>query len=222
MIKTVNLNKSFGSPDSFYTDVIKDISLVIETGEFVSIVGPSGSGKSTLLNLLSTLLTPTSGDIFFDNTNILAFSEKELAIFRNKTIGFIFQNHHLFPELSVLDNTLVPASIAGLEKNYIDKAKYLLERVGLTERLNYKPSQISGGQCQRVAIARALLLSPACVFADEPTGNLDFKTSTEIFDLLQELNKEEKMTIIMVTHAKELALRSSRQIELLDGRIYSS
>lgn len=219
MIETIELYKEFGTSKTFITKVIKGINLKIETGEFISIVGPSGSGKSTLLNLLSTLQTPTAGQILFDGVNVFKFNEKEFATYRNKTIGFIFQNHHLFPELTALENTLIPASIAGKEKEYYERAKWLLDRVGLSNRYYYKPAQLSGGQNQRVAIARALVLSPKCIFADEPTGNLDHTSAFEVFKLLEELNTEQQTTIVLVTHDKELASRASRIISILDGQI---
>jgi lipoprotein-releasing system ATP-binding protein len=219
MIETIDLHKSFGSEKTFITEVIKGITLKIETGELIAIVGPSGSGKSTLLNLLSTLQKPTSGKILFDDIDITHFDEKDLAHFRNETIGFIFQNHHLFPELTAYENTIMPASIARKESQYTKRAHYLLERVGLGDRANYKPSQLSGGQCQRVAIARALLLKPQCIFADEPTGNLDQKSTNEVFILLEELNKELQTTIVMVTHDNSLATRVRRTISILDGKI---
>ncbi|MGD9581874.1 MAG: ABC transporter ATP-binding protein [Vampirovibrionia bacterium] len=219
MIKVVDLFKSFGTEKTFITNVLKGINLTIETGEFATIVGPSGSGKSTFLNVLSTLQRPSSGKIMFDDVDTAALNEEGLANFRNKYIGFIFQNHHLFPELTALENTLMPAEIARMGPQYLDQAKYLLDRVGLTERLDYKPVQLSGGQCQRVAIARALLLSPKVIFADEPTGNLDQHSTSEIFSLLSELNTESKTTIVMVTHDKGLADRAERIISIVDGQI---
>lgn len=219
MIRTETLYKSFGSKDTFITEVIKGVTMTIETGEFVSIVGPSGSGKSTLLNLLSTLQTPTSGKILFDDIDVAQLTPKEVADFRNKKIGFIFQSHHLFPELTVLENTLLPASILGDESTYEDRAINLVDRVGLKERLHYRPSQLSGGQNQRVAIARALLLKPHTIFADEPTGNLDSHSSEDVFDLLKEMNQEEKTTIVMVTHDKSLADGVDRKITILDGQV---
>lgn len=219
MIKVIDLKKSFGTEKTFITNVLKGISLDIQTGEFATIVGPSGSGKSTFLNVLSTLQKPTSGQVLFDDVDITSLDEEGLAYFRNKQIGFIFQNHHLFPELTALENTLMPADIAKISSKYEKQAKYLLDRVGLSERLHYRPVQLSGGQCQRVAIARALLLSPSVIFADEPTGNLDQESTKEIFKLLEELNREANTTIVMVTHDKELAGKAERIISLVDGKI---
>lgn len=219
MIEVVDLYKNFGSAKTFITEVLKGINLTVETGEFATIVGPSGSGKSTFLNVLSTLVRPTSGQVLFDGVDINLFNEDALARFRNRTIGFIFQNHHLFPELTALENTMMPASIAKQYDNYIEHGLYLLDRVGLKERINYRPNQLSGGQCQRVAIARALLLSPKCIFADEPTGNLDQKSTQEIFYLLEELNKEHKTTIVLVTHDEKLAQKAERTITLIDGKL---
>lgn len=217
MIEVKNLIKNFGTEKTFITHVLKGINLIIETGEFATIVGPSGSGKSTFLNVISTLQKPTSGNVIFDGKDITTFNEEHLGNFRNQTIGFIFQNHHLFPELTAYENTIMPASIAKQENNFKEHAEYLLDRVGLGDRIHYKPAMLSGGQCQRVAIARALLLSPKCIFADEPTGNLDQKTTAEIFKLLDELNQEQQTTIVMVTHDENLAERAKRKITLIDG-----
>ncbi|MEW5819083.1 MAG: ABC transporter ATP-binding protein [Cyanobacteriota bacterium] len=219
MIEVIDLVKNFGTEKTFITKVLKGISLTIETGEFTTIVGPSGSGKSTFLNVLSTLIKPTSGKVLFDNVDITTFNEDQLGKFRNKTIGFIFQNHHLFSELTALENVMMPADIADNHDKHIDHGKYLLDRVGLSDRMNYKPAHLSGGQCQRVAIARALLLSPKCLFADEPTGNLDQATTHEIFNLLEELNNEQKTTIVMVTHDEKLASRVNNTITLIDGNV---
>lgn len=219
MITVIDLHKSFGTEKTFITKVLKGINLTIETGEFATIVGPSGSGKSTFLNVLSTLQKPTTGQVLFDDVDIASLDEEGLAYFRNRQIGFIFQNHHLFPELTALENTLMPADIAKQSSKYEEQAKYILDRVGLSERLHYRPVQLSGGQCQRVAIARALLLSPSVIFADEPTGNLDQESTKEIFKLLEELNREAKTTIVMVTHDKDLASRAERIISLVDGKI---
>ena len=220
MIEVLDLVKNFGTEKTFITKVLKGIDLTIQTGEFATIIGPSGSGKSTFLNVLSTLQRPTSGKIIFDGVDINVMSEQDLAHYRNQTIGFIFQSHHLFPELTALENVLMPASISKQEKKYLDKAIQLLKRVGLDDRQNYKPAQLSGGQCQRVAIARAVLLSPKVIFADEPTGNLDQHSTKEIYNLLEELNKEQKTTIVMVTHDEKLAERAERAISLVDGHLY--
>lgn len=220
MIEVKNLIKNFGTEKTFITHVLKGINLLIETGEFATIVGPSGSGKSTFLNVLSTLQKPTSGQVIFDGIDITTFSEEQLGNFRNQTIGFIFQNHHLFPELTTFENVMMPASISKQDAKYKEHALYLLERVGLQDRIHYKPAQLSGGQCQRVAIARALLLSPKCIFADEPTGNLDQKTTAEIIALLEELNQEQTTTIVMVTHDEKLAQKAKRIITLIDGILH--
>lgn len=219
MLELTNISKIFRTTE-IETYALSDINLKINNQEFVSIMGPSGCGKSTLLNIMGLLDDPTSGSINIDGVNFLNMKDGEKASFRNQKLGFIFQNFHLISSLNVIDNIELPLLY---RKNYSktsrnNRAKLLLERVGLEHRMKHFPSQLSGGQCQRVAIARALVGEPDIIFADEPTGNLDSNTSHEIMDLLLSLNKE-GTTIIMVTHDESLALQTGRIVKLLDGKI---
>ncbi len=200
--------------------VLRDASLVLSAGENVSIVGPSGCGKSTLLHLIGTLDEPTSGTVKLCDEDPFAMSEAELARFRNRNIGFVFQDHHLLPQLSVLENVLVPALAEGSPSNeQIDRAKDLIDRVGLAERIDHRPAELSGGERQRVAAARALIRNPILLLADEPTGSLDRTNAEAIADLLLELQQQENTMLIVVTHSAELAKRMSRRLELDDGKL---
>jgi len=200
--------------------VLKDINLDIYKGEMVAIMGPSGAGKSTLLHILGTLDKPTSGRILYNEEDIFSRGNDELAIFRNRKIGFVFQFHHLLPEFNALENTMMPAMITGLSwREASERADKILTEVGLSERLLHKPGELSGGEQQRVAVARALMLEPEVVLADEPTGNLDTGTGEELFNLMIELNKNKEITFIVVTHNEALASRCGRIIRMLDGRI---
>jgi lipoprotein-releasing system ATP-binding protein len=202
-------------------EVLKGIDLTIEEGEFVSIMGPSGVGKSTLLHIMGTLDKPTSGEVWIKN-QLIDFSDNEfLDNFRARHVGFIFQFHHLLPEFTALENVLIPTMIRDgriLEKN-LRKAKEILDLVEMSHRLNHKPSELSGGEQQRVAIARALVNDPVLLLADEPTGNLDEKHGQEVFELLTNLNKQFKKTMVLVTHNKDLATVANRIIYLHDGRV---
>ncbi|WP_028582778.1 ABC transporter ATP-binding protein [Desulfogranum japonicum] len=200
------------------TQVLKDISLTINAGEFVVIAGSSGSGKSTLLSILSGLDQPTSGRIFLSGQDITDLNEDQLAEVRNQTTGFVFQAFHLIPSLNALENVTFPAELSHDPQAY-KKAETLLKRVGLWERKTHFPSQLSGGEKQRVALCRALINSPPLVFADEPTGNLDSKNSSEIVRLLLEMQHEWNTTLVMATHSLEIAERAERMISLRDGRI---
>ena len=193
------------------------IDLIIKQGEFVGLMGPSGSGKSTLMNIIGCLDSPSMGEYFLDNQNIAKLSKDELAEIRSRKIGFVFQNFNLLPRLSVLKNVALPSFYTG-EENF-NKAKLLLTKLGLSDRLNNKPSEISGGQRQRVAIARALMNDPQIILADEPTGNLDSKSAKEVMTILKELNKTEKRTIVLVTHDDFTASFASRIVKLKDGRL---
>lgn len=215
-IRTENIKKSFGQPP---TDVLKGISLNILDGEFVSLVGKSGCGKSTLLYILSTLDQPSSGNIFIDEKNTVQMSEEEIHRFRNFQMGFVFQFHHLLPELTALENILMPARKAGREMERKAYAKFLLEEFGLRNKAESLPSQLSGGEQQRVAIARALVMEPKYLFADEPTGNLDSQNGNAVMNLLVEANRQKKMSIIMVTHDSDFASRAARQIHMSDGLV---
>lgn len=202
--------------------VLRDISFSIETGQSVAVLGPSGCGKSTLLQILGTLQPPTSGSVELDSVDPFSLKEKQLAEFRNKRIGFIFQDHHLLPQLSALENVLVPAIAQGKpDSQLVSRAKVLLERVGLANRSDHRPAELSGGERQRVATARALINRPKLLLADEPTGNLDRKNADQIADLLKEVQAGDETTPIMivVTHSNELAQRFDQQWRLDDGTL---
>jgi ABC-type lipoprotein export system ATPase subunit len=202
--------------------VLKGISLQIPRGDFVALMGTSGSGKSTLMNILGCLDRPTSGQYWLDGDEVSQLTTDQRAMVRNKKIGFVFQNFNLLPRTSTLDNVTMPLTYTAThlsEREQRERAQRLLDRVGLGERLDHHPSQLSGGQQQRVAIARALINNPPLLFADEPTGNLDSKTSDEILLMFQKLNREEGITIILVTHEAEVASHAHRVIHIRDGLI---
>src|SRR3954447_16122807 len=203
-----------------HLQILKDVTLQISRGESVAIVGPSGSGKSTLLNIIGTLDRPTTGEVLLDGKDLAKLDEKELAQVRNHQIGFVFQAHHLLPQCSVLENVLVPTladktSTADAEQ----RARALLKRVGLSERIGHRPGQLSGGERQRAAVVRALIMKPQLLLADEPTGSLDRASSNELGQLLVDLNREENVTLIVVTHAPDLAKRMSRVLEIREGHL---
>lgn len=205
--------------------VLKGIDLEIKEGEAFAIVGPSGAGKSTLLHLLGGLDSPTEGEVFVDGVNIYSISERERAKLRNKKIGFVFQFYHLLPEFDALENVALPLLIRSKNGNLRDsqkKAIDILTAVGLVERLHHRPNQLSGGEQQRVAIARALINDPEILLCDEPTGNLDSETGKHILDLLWDLNRKRKMTMIIVTHESEIAERAKKVLHIKDGRIYGT
>lgn len=215
MIKAVNIKKSFGS-----LNVLKGIDLEIPEGKIYSIVGASGAGKTTLLQILGTLSNPDSGEIYYNNKKVSSFSEKELSNFRNKEIGFVFQFHHLLPEFTALENVCIPAFIAKVPKPKAEKrAKELLDYLGLSERMEHKPSELSGGEKQRVAVARALVNNPSAVLADEPSGNLDSTNRDDLHDLLFKLRDDFGQTFIIVTHDDNFAERSDKIIHIKDGVI---
>ena len=216
VLETKGLTKYFYDPIKF--QVLKQIDMSINHGEFVSIVGKSGCGKSTLLYLLSTMDTEYDGQLFINEELITGKSDKELAVIRNEKIGFVFQFHHLLPEFTALENVCIPAFIAGTSKNDSEKrAKELLEMLGLAERIEHKPSQLSGGEQQRVAVARALINNPAVILADEPSGNLDAKHSAELHQLFLNLKKELNQTFVIVTHNLDLANMADRKLTMKDG-----
>ena len=218
VIEIAGLYKDYDTPAGVFP-VLKDVNLTIDEGDYVAIMGPSGSGKSTFMNILGCLDRPTKGEYKLDNQSVKSLNGNELAKLRNKTIGFVFQGFNLLSRSSLLDNVSLPLVYASDTKSLRDeKSKKLLEKVGLGQYLNSKPNQISGGQQQRVAIARALVNQPRIILADEPTGNLDSKTSEEIMDLFNKLNKE-GITIIIVTHENDIADHASRQVRFLDGKI---
>ena len=201
------------------TLALENVNLDVEKGEFVSIMGPSGCGKSTLLNIMGLLDAPSSGKIEINGTSVENMKDKELAAFRNKTLGFVFQSFHLINSLNVIDNVELPLLYRKMPaKERTRLAKEVLERVGLSHRMRHMPTQLSGGQCQRVAIARAIVGNPEIILADEPTGNLDSKMGAEVMELLHKLNKEDGRTIVMVTHNEEQAKQTSRTIRFFDGR----
>lgn len=217
MIRTENLCKTYGTGDGSVA-ALKDVSINVESGELVAIIGKSGSGKTTLLNLLGCLDTATDGKAFYDSTEITSFNDAGAADFRLNHIGFVFQFFDLLPELTAAENILLPARIA---KKSIDNYREIVDSLGLTERLNHYPSQLSGGQQQRVAIARALINDPEVLLCDEPTGNLDERSGKEVMDLLLRMNREQKKTILIVTHNPEIAEQCDRIIEISDGKIVS-
>ena len=215
MIEVKNIHKSFGD-----LEVLKGVNLTVQKGEIVAIVGKSGAGKTTLLQIIGTLDQPTQGEVLINGERLMTKGEKELAAFRNKHIGFIFQFHQLLPEFTALENVCIPAMIAReKESDYKARAVQLLTELGLKDRMNHKPNELSGGEKQRVAAARALMMKPDIILADEPTGSLDEKNKKELSELLQKLRKEYGQTILLVTHDKELAGIADRVIEIVDGRI---
>ena len=215
MLSTKNIKKSYGD-----LQILKDVNLSIRKSEIVSIVGASGAGKSTLLHILGTLSRPDSGELLIDGVDVLSLSSSKIAEFRNQQIGFIFQFHHLLPEFSALENVCIPSWIAGVsKKEATKKATALLEHLQLKDRLEHKPSELSGGEQQRVAIARALINNPAVVLADEPTGNLDSQNSSAIFNMINDLRLEFNQTFILVTHNEELAALSDRSLRMQDGQL---
>ncbi len=221
LIKLENIKKSYPLGDGFL-EILKGISLSIEQGEFVAIMGPSGSGKSTLMNILGCLDKPSSGKYWLEDEEVESLSSDELAAIRNKKIGFVFQGFNLLSRTSALENVELPMVYAGVDdKTRRKKAIMALRAVGLSERMHHQPNQLSGGQQQRVAIARALVTEAPIIFADEPTGNLDTKTSIEVMELFTKFNKELNRTIILVTHEEDIAMYADRIIKVVDGEIKS-
>ena len=218
MIKLTGINKIYRT-NEIETLALENVNLDVAKGEFVSIMGPSGCGKSTLLNIMGLLDAPSSGKIEINGTSVESMKDKELAAFRNKTLGFVFQSFHLINSLNVIDNVELPLlyrKMAAKERTRL--AKEVLDRVGLSHRMRHMPTQLSGGQQQRVAIARAVVTNPKLILADEPTGNLDSKMGIEVMDLLHQLNKEDGRTIVMVTHNEAQAKQTSRTVRFFDGR----
>jgi len=215
MLRATNIHKYYGQ-----LWVLKGVDLTIRQGEIVSIVGPSGSGKSTLLHILGTLDRPSNGDVFVNEQRIDFLNDQQVALFRNRHIGFVFQFHHLLPEFTALENVCIPGWMAGKRKKDVaDRAAVLLRTLGLGERIENKPNALSGGEQQRVAVARALINKPDIVFADEPTGNLDSANARELHQLFFDLRKQFNQTFLIVTHNEELAQMSDRVLHMRDGKI---
>ena len=218
MIQINNIHKSFDG-----LEVLRGVSLHVAKGEIVSIIGPSGAGKTTLLQIAGTLDKPDSGSVIINGTDVYSLKEKELSRFRNRHIGFIFQFHQLLPEFSALENVMIPALIGGVkEKEAANRAQELLSDLGLNDRLEHKPSELSGGEKQRVAAARALMMKPDIILADEPSGSLDSKNKDELNKLLLSLRDKYGQTIVIVTHDKELAAIADRIVEMKDGQIINN
>jgi lipoprotein-releasing system ATP-binding protein len=220
MIETRELSKSFSAPAG-EIKVLRGIDLSVASGEMVAVMGSSGVGKSTLLHILGTLDRPTSGSVFYNGAEVSAMSQQELTSFRNSTIGFVFQFHHLLPEFTAVENVMMPSLIAGPPESIVarERASTLLGELGLGQRASHRPGELSGGEQQRVAVARSLILNPAVVLADEPTGNLDTTTGDELFDLLININKVRGTTFVIATHNEALAKRCHRVLQMVDGRI---
>lgn len=217
LIELKNISKSYNLNKDNEFRALKGVDLIIDRGEFVAIMGPSGSGKSTLMNILGALDTPDRGTYTINGVDISKYTDDQLASFRNKDVGFVFQQFNLLPRINVRDNVLLP-TLYGYVENKDEKLKEVLTKVGLLDKINNKSNQLSGGQIQRVAIARALIMNPSIIMADEPTGNLDTKTSQEIMSIFKNLN-EEGNTIILVTHEEDIAAYANRKIRLKDGQI---
>ena len=220
LILVKNLFKSFGHGPK-RVDVLKDITLSFSTGEAVAIYGLSGVGKTTFMHILGTLDKPTSGRIIYRGQDLFSMEEKALAAFRNREVGFVFQLYYLLPEFNALENTMMPALIQGMQRRQAAmRAEEILVEIGLKDRITHKPGELSGGEQQRVAVARSLILQPTLLLADEPTGNLDSTTGHAIHDLLMRLNTERGVTLIVVTHSREIASRMGRRIEMMDGKVF--
>jgi len=217
VLKVENVSKDYPTPRGPLR-IVSDVSLTLARGDAVSIMGPSGSGKSTLLYMVGALEPPSSGTITLDGQNPFELKQKELASFRNKQIGFIFQDHCLLPQCSVLENVLTPTFVSATNQSE-DRALELLKLVGLADRLDHRPAQLSGGEKQRVALARALVTKPQLLLCDEPTGNLDHKSADVVASLLLELHRQQETILIVVTHSAELAARFPRRYELIDQRL---
>ncbi|WP_346863054.1 ABC transporter ATP-binding protein [uncultured Draconibacterium sp.] len=221
LLQLKNISKGYGEVGKHsFRPVLKELSLEINKGEKIAIIGPSGSGKTTLLNLVGALDLPNSGEIVFANKNITSYSKKELANFRNRHLGFIFQMHHLMPQLSLWENVLLPLLPQGkVTKEQKDWAEHLIRKVGIWEQRNQKSAEMSGGECQRTAVVRALINKPELILADEPTGALDEENALALSDLLIQLSEEEKVTLVTVTHSAELATKMDKEYILRNGKL---
>lgn len=221
MLELINISKSYDSPTDVREDVLTDINLKVEKGKSIAIVGPSGSGKSTLLNLIGALDRPSTGSVIIDGTDLASRTDTELAVIRNKRIGFVFQLHHLLPQCSVLENILLPtlADKSSQPTDCMQRALGLLKQVDLENRMHYRPSQLSGGQRQRVAVVRALINNPELLLADEPTGSLDSDNSQNIANLLVDINQKQNVTLVVVTHSTQIAEHMDEMLMLTNGKL---
>ncbi len=221
LLQLKNISKGYGEAGTHsFRPVLKELNLELEKGQKVAIIGPSGSGKTTLLNLVGALDTPDSGEVMFNGTNITGYNATQLADFRNKNLGFVFQMHHLMPQLSMWENVLLPLLPQGkVTKEQKDWAEYLIKKVDISEQRNQKPSEMSGGECQRTAVVRALINKPELILADEPTGALDEANANALSELLIQLSEEEGVTLVTVTHSAELAQKMDSKFVLRNGKL---
>jgi lipoprotein-releasing system ATP-binding protein len=218
LLEAKNLFKSYETPRG-PLPILNGVTFSLAAGDAISIIGPSGTGKSTLLYILGALEPPTSGEVTLDGCNPFTLSDKDVSAFRNRQVGFVFQDHCLLPQCTVLENALIPTMVGKDNKDVEQRAKQLLDQVGLSHRLDHRPSELSGGEKQRVSIARAMIRGPKLLLCDEPTGNLDRHTATQVADLLLEMNRASKTILIVVTHSAELAARFPKGFELVEGRL---
>lgn len=221
LLQLDHISKSYPSADGqTIIPILQDISLTMNEGDLLAVLGPSGSGKSTLLNIIGAMDRPTTGHVYYQSRDITKMDDDSLAAFRNQAVGFVFQSHYLLPQLTVLENVLLPNLPLKKDPQQVRmRAEQLLHRVGLSHRLHHRPAQLSGGECQRVAVVRSLINQPLLLLADEPTGSLDQKSAAELGQLLLELNQEEKMACLIVTHSLTLAQRVRWRVELIDGHL---
>lgn len=219
IISTKSLSKTYKPGAKTSVKALSDINIEIARGESVAIVGPSGAGKSTLMHLLGGLDRPSHGKVFLEGIDLYGLSERERARIRNRKVGFVFQFYHLLPEFTALENVMLPARILGRSKEMRDRAMHLLKSVGLESRITHRPGELSGGESQRVAIARALMNEPGILLCDEPTGNLDSKTSESIYELLMDIGRKKDMALVVVTHDDLAAARMGRKIHMRDGKV---
>jgi lipoprotein-releasing system ATP-binding protein len=218
LLEAKDLSKSYETPRGALS-ILNGVTLSLESGDAISIIGPSGTGKSTLLYILGALEPPTSGEVTLDGRNPFTLSDKDVSAFRNQEVGFVFQDHCLLPQCTVLENVLIPTMVGTRDAEGEQRAKKLLDQVGLSHRLDHRPAELSGGEKQRVAIARAMIRGPKMLLCDEPTGNLDRHTATQVADLLLEMNRASKTILIVVTHSAELAGRFPKMYELVEGQL---
>jgi lipoprotein-releasing system ATP-binding protein len=218
LLEAKNISKSYETPRG-PLPILNGVTLSLASGEAISIIGPSGTGKSTLLYILGALEPPTSGEVMLDGRNPFTLSDKDVSAFRNKEVGFVFQDHCLLPQCTVIENVLIPTMVGKDGSDVEQRAKQLLDQVGLSHRLEHRPSELSGGEKQRVSIARAMIRAPKLLLCDEPTGNLDRHTATQVADLLLEMNRASKTILIVVTHSGELAARFPKVFELVEGQL---